>query len=132
MAGSKAGSLIETITNLLVTWRNPIKDVFFTDDGQTFEQLHEGRWFSGRFDRNIRFDQPTPLQGHAQPHAHVFGRNSRNQIVVVNFDGTGSHGTKGHLHKKDAKALRDAGFSIRSDNMVEWTAVEDAPQLLLE
>ena len=38
----------------------------------------------------------------------------------MNIDGTGSHGTKGKLHKRDATALRARGFKIRDDNMVEW------------
>ena len=47
-------------------------DVLITRDGETFELLKEGKWINGRFDRNIRIDQPT--HGVGQTHAHVYGR----------------------------------------------------------
>lgn len=91
-------------------------------------ELYEGRkWIAGRFDSNIGIDQPT--SGRGQQHAHVYGRKG-NEIVVVNLDGTGSHGTKGKLHDDDAAALRARGYSVRDDNIVEWTVVKGGLQLL--
>ncbi len=85
-------------------------------------ELYEGRkWIPGRFDGNIGIDQPS--HGVGQQHAHVYGRRG-DEIVVVNFDGTGSHGTQGKLHADDADALRARGFRIRSTNIVEWTVLE--------
>lgn len=92
-------------------------------------ELYEGRkWIAGRFDNNIGIDQPT--HGRGQQHAHVYGRKG-DEIVVVNLDGTGSHGTKGKLNDDDAAALKARGFKVRDDNIVEWTVVEGGLQLLL-
>lgn len=91
--------------------------------------LREGKWVPGRFDRNIRIDQPSHLQGDGQTHAHVLGRKG-DELVVVNLDGTGSHGSKGRLHADDAAALRARGFKIRDDRIVEWFVLDDQPVLL--
>jgi hypothetical protein len=106
-----------------------LDEIFITEDGVTYQQLDEGRkWVSGRFERNIGIDQPT--SGAGQRHAHVYGRKG-NELVVVNVDGTGSHGSKGVLHVKDAEALILQGFTPRKDRIVEWTVVGEMPQLLL-
>lgn len=107
----------------------PVLDrVLLASDNASVE-LYEGRkWIAGRFDRNIGIDQPS--HGVGQQHAHVLGRNG-NKIVVVNLDGTGSHGTKGRLHNDDAAALRARGFIIGPDNIVEWYTLNDQPELLL-
>ena len=113
---------------------NDVAKLPFLDDviivlGDGSVELYEGRkWVSGRFDKNIGIDQPT--HGAGQEHAHVYGRKN-NQIVVVNIDGTSSHNTKGRLHDKDADALRGRGYTIKADNIVEWTLLADQPQLLL-
>jgi hypothetical protein len=128
---SRSKSLVETVTDVLEADSNPIEEVFLTEDGETFELLREGKWIKGgRFGTNIRIDQLIHLHGKGQPSAHIYGRNNKRQLVVVNSDGTGSHGTKGRLHPKDADALRARGFKIRPDNMVEWTLIDNAPQLL--
>lgn len=106
-----------------------ITDVVITTDGGTSEVLHEGKWIPGRFDRNIRIDQPT--HGAGQTHAHVLGRKGE-EIGVVNFDGSGSHGTKCRLSNDDADALRARGFQIRPGNIVEWVFVAGGCRLLLE
>jgi hypothetical protein len=108
-----------------------LDEVILTEDGSTFELLKEGNIIRrGRFGRNIRIDQPN--HGVGQAHAHVIGRKGK-ETVVVNIDGTGSHGTKGRLHPKDADALRARGFNIRPDNIVEWLPYEDqGVQFLLE
>ncbi|MCC2977167.1 hypothetical protein LK533_10845 [Sphingomonas sp. PL-96] len=36
-----------------------IDDVTLTADGVTFQRLDEGKFVDGRFERNIRIDQPT-------------------------------------------------------------------------
>jgi hypothetical protein len=108
----------------------PVLDaVYISDDGIEYRYLDEGRkWVSGRFEKNIGIDQPT--SGAGQRHAHVFGRKG-DEIVVVNVNGTGSHGTKGKLHDKDAEALALNGFSLKPDGIVEWTVVGKVQQLLL-
>ena len=106
----------------------PLLDsVIVTTGGVEFKQLQEGKWINGRFDRNIRIDQPT--HGVGQTHAHVLGRKGE-QLGVVNFDGSASHGTKMRLHKHDADALRKAGANISNDNIVEWIELSDQPVML--
>jgi hypothetical protein len=102
-----------------------------TNDGLSLNQLNEGQWIKGRFDRNIRLDQPTHLQGQGQAHAHVYGRKG-DEIVAVNLDGTASHGSKGRLHLDDAEALRNRGYTIRPDRIVEWWELDRPVQILLE
>jgi len=105
-----------------------IDEIIISHDG-TNAELFEGRkWISGRFERNIGIDQPN--HGVGQTHAHVFGRKD-NELGVVNFDGTSSHGTKMKLHQKDADALRARGFTIKSDGIVEWVVIRDYPNFLL-
>jgi hypothetical protein len=86
----------------------------------------ERKWVSGRFDRNIGIDQPSHLHGDGQTHAHVLGR-SRNELGVVNFDGSASHNSKFRLHPRDADALRARGFKVRADNIVEWVRLGAMP-----
>lgn len=105
-----------------------ITGVLITTDGSATEVLHEGKWVTGRFDRNIRIDQPT--HGAGQTHAHVLGRKGE-EIGIVNFDGSGSHGTKCRLSNDDADALRARGFQIRPGNIVEWMLITGKYQLLL-
>lgn len=62
-------------------------------------------------------------------HDHIHGRNG-NELGVVKIDGTGSHGTKMKLHSTDAAALRDRGFTIPDNNIVERIALEEQPELL--
>ena len=105
-----------------------ITDIVITTDGATSEVLNEGKWIPGRFDRNIRIDQPS--HGAGQMHAHVLGRKGE-EIGVVNFDGSGSHGTKCRLSNGDAEALRARGFQIRPGNIIEWVLITEKFQLLL-
>jgi hypothetical protein len=104
-----------------------LKEVYITDDGESCKVLREGKWVSGRFNRNIRMDQPT--HGVGQMHAHIYGRKG-DEIGVVNFDGSASHGTKCRLSDADADALRASGFNIRSGNIVEWVLFEGQFALL--
>ena len=87
--------------------------------GGTYQRLDEGKWIDGRFPRSIRLDQPTHTKGVGKLHGHVYGRKG-NELVVVNVDGTGSHGSQGRLHPDDAEALKAQGFKIRADRIVEW------------
>lgn len=107
----------------------PLLDgVLISSDQLLFERLDEGKWVKGRFDSNIRIDQPA--HGKGQIHAHVYGRKG-NEIGVVNFDGSASHGTKCRLSDDDAAALCARGFTIKAGNIVEWVLLVHQPQLLL-
>lgn len=130
MKPSDSKKLLATITEMLEADNNPLKQVIVSSDGTTFQQIDEGKTIDGRFKDDIRIDQPTHLRGDGQQHGHVFARNGRDEVVIVNYDGTGSHGTKGRLHHKDADALRARGFKIRDDNIVEWTVLKDQPEML--
>jgi hypothetical protein len=100
--------------------RTPTIRVLLADHGDgTYQRLDEGKWIDGRFPKGIRLDQPTHARGVGFVHGHVYGRKGQ-ELVVVNFDGSGSHGSKGRLHPDDAEALRAHGFKIRNDRIVEW------------
>lgn len=104
-----------------------LDEILKTPDGSTVERLEEGKWIRGRFDKNIRIDQPT--YGAGQSHAHILGRKG-NELGVVNLDGSASHGTKMTLSVKDADALIAAGFTIRADRIVEWIILGEWPEIL--
>lgn len=118
------------VSEILSTGPEYLDEVFVTPDGTGFKLLQEGKWISGRFDANIRIDKPTHLHGQGQSHAHVLGRR-KDELGVVNFDGTASHGAQFKLHDRDADSLRPIGFTIRPDNLVEWMFLGPAPKLLL-
>ena len=126
-------SLVKAALDILEADENPLSQIVLVEeDGITAYSLQEGKWINGRYERNIRVDLPTHFQGsQGQKHASVYGRNRRNELVVVNLDGTASHGTKGRLSVDDAEALKAQGFKIRGDRMVEWAVVQNAPQLLM-
>lgn len=105
-----------------------LTEILVSEDDAGFERLDEGKWVKGRFDNNIRIDQPT--HGSGQTHAHVYGRKG-DEIGVVNLDGSSSHGTKCRLSDADADALRNRGFTIKAGNIVEWIVLPAQPQLLL-
>jgi hypothetical protein len=126
--------LKKAAADILEADANPISQIVLVqEDGLTAEALQEGKWIPGRYERNIRIDLPTHFQSlQGQKHASVYGRSGREELVVVNFDGTASHGKKGRLSVEDAEALKAQGFKIRDDRMVEWCLVPNAPRLLLE
>jgi len=106
-----------------------LDEIIVPIDGQQCKILQEGKWIKGQFDSNIRIDNPT--HGVGQKHAHIYGRNAKHEIGVVNFDGTASHGSKFKIKDKDAAALRKDGFNLRADNIVEWVYVGRQQVLLL-
>lgn len=119
--------LIDLVEDVFSEQMAPFDELFFpSEDNAT--PLCEG-WINGRFNRNIRIDSGSHLEG-GDIHAHVFGRR-KNQILAVKLDGSGSHGTKGKLDPADADALRRKGFKIRSDNIVEWFVIGSDSQILL-
>ncbi len=105
-----------------------LDEIFVTKDGINVVILREGKQYKGSFARSLRVDNPT--HGAGMRHAHVYGRKG-DEIVVVNVDGSASHGTKGRIPEKDADKLRSLGFMIPPDRIVEWTVLKDAPALLL-
>lgn len=103
--------------------------VIVSDDLSAFRMLEEGKWYNGRFEKSLRVDNAT--HGVGQRHAHLFGRKGE-EIGIINVDGTGSHGwTNVRVPDDDAEKLRQLGFTIAPDNIVEWQILSDAPQLLL-
>lgn len=104
-----------------------LDEIYLTDSNGEGEKICEGKILSGRFDGNIRLDQPT--HGAGQTHAHISGRKGV-ELGVVNIDGTASHGTRMKLHKKDAEVLRARGFDIPGDRVIEWTVIEGGELVL--
>jgi hypothetical protein len=104
-----------------------IDEIFISPDGLKFQQLYEGKWISGKFDKNLRIDRAT--YGAGQTHAHVLGRKG-NEYGVINLDGSASHGSKFQLSKQDAKALSDKGFKIPKNRIVEWIFLAQELELL--
>ncbi len=130
---SKAGDLMRDLMNIVEDAENEIPTVrvkVAAKDEENLFRLDEGKTIPGRFPDNIRLDQSTHTHGVGQLHAHVLDRKG-NQIVAVNFDGTGSHSTKGRLHKDDAAALMAQGFKIRADRIVEWWEIPQTDGLKL-
>lgn len=104
-----------------------IDEIFISDNGVSTQVLRERKWVDGRFEKNIGIDQPT--SGAGQVHAHVLGRK-RDEIGIINLDGTASHGKKMILHKTDAEAIEARGFTIPPNRIVEWIKLEGNPQFL--
>jgi hypothetical protein len=89
--------------------------------GTVWQSIEEGKVVNGRFEDNIRIDQPT--HGVGQTHAHIYGRKG-NQIGVINIDGTPSHGSQPmRFHPKDVKALNARGWKLEESSIVYWTPV---------
>lgn len=106
-----------------------LASIMVSEDDQTFQLLEEGKWYKGRFDKSVRVDNPT--HGVGERHAHLYGRKGE-KIGVINVSGTGSHGwTHVRVPDDDADLLRGLGFTIPDDNIVEWMALENQPDLLL-
>ena len=106
-----------------------LTNVLIPTSENAFEWLFEGRWLKGSFKGSIRIDPAN--YGAGQMHAHVYGRK-REEIGVVNLDGSASHGTKCRLSQDVADALREKGFNVPPSNIVEWVKLEQQPELLLE
>ncbi len=114
------------------TSKLPVLVEFVIWSGESDAQLLvEGKWVTRGIKKgSVRIDQPT--HGVGQTHAHLYARNG-NEYGVVNFDGTGSHGTKKNSRIQDdhADVIRKAGFSIGPDNLVEWQPLPTGHELLL-
>lgn len=92
-------------------------------------KLDEGNnWIQFRNGITARIDQAT--NGIGKKHVHIIGRKGE-EIGVVNFDGTGSHGTRVKLQRKLADDLRRIGVQVRPDRMVEWIVVDRPTRELL-
>lgn len=120
-------SLRDFIDDVEMAEIDQLDEIAVTPNGSDVQILREGKWISGRFDNNIRIDQPTYEAG--QVHAHVLGRKG-NELGIVNLDGTPSHGTKMRLHDADAEALKVRGFTIPPNGIVEWIVLPQTPTIL--
>jgi hypothetical protein len=125
-----------------LAWKSmPEEDVPFLDEvfvlsGSLPELIEEGRkWINGSFPDSIGIDKPTHLSGSVghsgQEHAHIFGRKGR-ELGVINRDGSSSHGTKMRVPNRDADVLRQRGYAIPADNIVEWLSLSDPRIQLLQ
>ena len=60
-----------------------IDDIIITKDLCVYQRLDEGKFVNGRFQKNIRIDQPKHLHGAGSIHAHVLGRKGNELVVVI-------------------------------------------------
>jgi hypothetical protein len=98
-----------------------LTEITVSPDGERLAQLHEGHWMRGWFDRVDEVGEATDAGPPTQ--AEVYGRNGELQ-VAVNLEAALGQGSKGKLRHSDADALRDLGFKIPADGIVEWVALE--------
>ena len=119
------------IDEIVGTTEDPVEklDVIYVEMQGKTQKLDEGKWIDGSFQGKIRVDEPT--YGAGQKHAHVYGRRG-DELGTVNVDGTGSHGTKMKLPDPVAKALRDIGFDIMPNGIVEWVELGTQTDFLCE
>jgi hypothetical protein len=106
-----------------------ITDIAVSGDGAMLCQLREGKWVRGRFVHNG--EQPTRVTDDEQRQAHVYGRKG-DLPVAVEVGGAASHGERGRLQPVDADALRDLGFKVPADGVVQWTAVPGPLRIQLD
>lgn len=56
-----------------------------------------------------------------QRHIHVFADKAHNhQLYAINIDGTPHDGSKYQLNQKHQKALRNIGFPVPENGILEW------------
>jgi len=90
--------------------------VFDPPTGEAY-RIDEGKWVKTKSSNTMRIDHAT--HGAGQTHAHIYARKG-DQLGVVNLDGTSSHGTRMRVSKQDTEVLRQHGFAIPANRMVEW------------
>lgn len=97
--------------------------------GNEGKYLVEGKWVKVHFDNEIRIDRNTHMRT-GEKHAHIHDRKG-NELYVVKQDGKPSHNSKPfQLSDKQAETLRNDGFTIPKNNIVEAVLIGPASELL--
>ena len=65
-----------------------------------------------------------------QTHIHVLTKHG--QLFAMNIDGTTHDGSKAQLSKKDMKTLKELGFAVPTDGILEWYVQENGRMLLCD
>ena len=82
------------------------------------------------FEREVRIDRNTHMRT-GEKHAHIYDRKG-NQLYALTQDGKPSHNSKPFkLSNGHARSLRDQGFTIPKDNIVEAVLVGTGKMVLL-
>ncbi len=94
--------------------------------------LEEGKWVKGGAHENsIRIDRNTHMRSGEQ-HSHIYGRGKNNLLGIVKMDGTRSHKCQPfRMPDRDADKLRQLGWPIPNNNIVEWEEIKDQSELEL-
>lgn len=91
---------------------------------QTYKQFGKSK------EKTYRIDKGDGTPGNVT-HIHVF--NKHGQMYAMRVDGKAHDGSKVQLSKHDQKALKDLGFQVPVDGIVEWLTPEiGGRQLLLD
>ncbi len=111
--------LVETVK--LVMYPPVEANEVFIGINDQYARLDESHWVGIKGGKTVRIDPP---HAGGQKHYHLFARNG-SEIGVINVDGSGSHGTKMRLSKRDAEALRSIGVQVKLNRIVEWHRLSD-------
>jgi hypothetical protein len=77
-----------------------------------------GKWLNVNFEREIRVDRNTHMRT-GEKHAHIHDRQG-NEMYALTHDSKPSHGSQPFkLDRKQADALRNQGFTIKPNRVVE-------------
>lgn len=91
---------------------------------------HTYKQFGKSKEKYYRIDKGDGTQGNVT-HIHVF--NKHGQLFAMRIDGKSHDGSKALLSKHDQKALKNLGFPVPADGILEWYILEgDGKMLLLD
>jgi len=77
-----------------------------------------------------RFDKAN--NAYEKDHIHVYSDSKHNhQLYAICFDGTTHDGSKYVLPKKHQEALRQLGFTVPKDGLLEWISIAESNRMLL-
>ena len=61
-----------------------------------------------------------------QEHLHVYAdKNHKHQLYAINIDGTPHDGSKFQLNRKHQQALKNLGFPVPKEGLLEWLYLGD-------
>lgn len=79
-------------------------------------------------EKYYRIDKGDGTSGN-MTHIHVF--NKHGQLYAMRIDGKPHDGSKVLISKQDQKVLKDLGFEVPVDGLLEWIVAEKGEKILL-